>query len=252
MLHVRHIKVKKLGKLFSAYVKVGAEEWTLSLNIEYLSSRLLEEWQISLQGGHGGRNCLVAHIEALEEGVAPGWPTPASKSSPRSRLPLLAIRFVTLCINIPSLYPGCEFWGEIFWTEVVRQAKCWRVFVMVTQCNVVEMVNRWWRSMNVGGDEQLCIYEGYIVDTKVDDQLWRVWILWGNSVLAGPGHGTAIGLPDPSLPSSFHRHQVGETMITTSEFWAHHRKLFDVLSFHSKIEVDFMKFHDFLFFVFVF
>ena len=50
MLHVRHIKVKKLGKLFSAYVKVGAEE--LSLNIEYLSSRLLEEWQISLQGGH--------------------------------------------------------------------------------------------------------------------------------------------------------------------------------------------------------
>ena len=42
---------------------------------------------------------------------------------------------------------------------------------MVTQCNVVEMVNRWWRPMNVGGDEQLCIYEGYIVDTKVDDQL---------------------------------------------------------------------------------
>ena len=134
MLHVKHRKVKKLGKLFSAYVKVGAEEWTLSLNIEYLSSRLLEEWQISLQGGHGGRNCLGAHIEALEEGVAPGWPTLASKSSPRSRLPLmLAIRFVTLCINIPSLYPGCEFWGEILWTEVVRQAKYRRVFVMVTQ-----------------------------------------------------------------------------------------------------------------------
>ena len=54
---------------------------------------------------------------------------------------------------------------------MVRQAKYRKVFVMVTQCNVVEMVNRWWRPVNVGGDEQLCIYEGYIVDTKVDDQL---------------------------------------------------------------------------------
>ena len=29
-------------------------------------------------------------------------------------------------------------------------------------------------------------------------------------LLAGPDHGTAIGLPDPSLPSSFHHHQVSK------------------------------------------
>ena len=44
----------------------------------------------------------------------------------------------------------------------------------------------------------------------------------GNSVLAGPGHGTAIGLPDPSLPSSCHLHhhhhdQVRQMMIRKDE-----------------------------------
>ena len=81
------------------------------------------------------------------------------------------------CIHCVLLHGGSQIIihytvkGQFFAFNLEKNYTEQKKFTQTPSVVSVTNMRYGWMPMNVGGDEQLCIYEGYIVDTKVDDQL---------------------------------------------------------------------------------